>query len=523
MNKKYDAIVVGGGLAGLTAASYLSKYGRSVLLIEKSDKLGGLANSFTCDGFTFDSGIRAFESSGIILPMIRSLGLDIKFVKNPISVGIDKRWVELKERTDIDNYASMLENFFPNQKKEIETIIQEIKTVMTQMDVIYGIDNPLFLEKFDDKEYIFKTLLPWLFKYQVNIRKASKRNKPINEHLLNFTDNKPLIDMITQHFFTSTPAFFALSYFSLYLDYKYPLGGTGVLAEKTGEFLSNHGGEIWLNSEVVSLSEEQHVITLKDGRQIAYEKLVWAADQRRLYNSLKNTGSKKAAKRHQMCEISRGGNSILTLYIGADIDSQELANITGPHSFYTPSTYGLSSLQPWQEVDITKAYEWVKEYLNKTTYEISIPVLRDKNLAPNSKTGLIISTVFDYQVAKYFQDQNSYPKFKDFCINEITRLFENNLIPGLREKVDLSFISTPLTIEKETGNFEGAITGWSFANSKMPSENRFKKIKNSIKTPIKDVYQCGAWTFSPSGLPVSILTGKLAADRIRKDMRRRKL
>ena len=103
-------------------------------------------------------------------------------------------------------------------------------------------------------------------------------------------------------------------------------------------------------------------------------------------------------------------------------------------------------------------------------------------------------------------------------INEITRLFENNHSEEKR-----LFISTPLTIEKETGNFEGAITGWSFANSKMPSENPLKKIKNSIKTPIKDVYQCGAWTFSPSGLPVSILTGKLAADRIRKDMRRRKL
>ena len=35
-------------------------------------------------------------------------------------------------------------------------------------------------------------------------------------------------------------------------------------------------------------------------------------------------------------------------------------------------------------------------------------------------------------------------------------------------------------------------------------------------TPIPNTYQAGAWTFSPSGLPISILTGKLAADRVNK-------
>ncbi|HPG86886.1 MAG TPA: hypothetical protein PLQ29_09325 [Spirochaetales bacterium] len=41
----------------------------------------------------------------------------------------------------------------------------------------------------------------------------------------------------------------------------------------------------------------------------------------------------------------------------------------------------------------------------------------------------------------------------------------------------------------------------------------------SIRTPIPGVYQAGQWTFSPSGLPISILTGKLAADAVVKDLR----
>jgi hypothetical protein len=40
------------------------------------------------------------------------------------------------------------------------------------------------------------------------------------------------------------------------------------------------------------------------------------------------------------------------------------------------------------------------------------------------------------------------------------------------------------------------------------------KIARSVLTQIPDTFQAGQWTYSPSGLPVSILTGKLAADRV---------
>ncbi len=35
---------------------------------------------------------------------------------------------------------------------------------------------------------------------------------------------------------------------------------------------------------------------------------------------------------------------------------------------------------------------------------------------------------------------------------------------------------------------------------------------------MEDIYQAGQWTFSPSGLPVAILTGKVTADAVHKSL-----
>ena len=43
MTTEYDAIIIGGGHNGLTAAAYLAKAGRKVLVLERRHLLGGAA------------------------------------------------------------------------------------------------------------------------------------------------------------------------------------------------------------------------------------------------------------------------------------------------------------------------------------------------------------------------------------------------------------------------------------------------------------------------------------------------
>ena len=67
-NKKYDAIIIGGGHNGLVAACYLAKAGKSVILLESNKELGGATTSvktfpeYDIDFFLASSGIKISSS-----------------------------------------------------------------------------------------------------------------------------------------------------------------------------------------------------------------------------------------------------------------------------------------------------------------------------------------------------------------------------------------------------------------------------------------------------------------------------
>ena len=57
----FDAVVIGAGAGGMSAAAYLVAAGRKVLLVESQDRLGGRASSEEIDGFIVNRGAIAIE------------------------------------------------------------------------------------------------------------------------------------------------------------------------------------------------------------------------------------------------------------------------------------------------------------------------------------------------------------------------------------------------------------------------------------------------------------------------------
>jgi len=526
-------------MAGLTASAFAARAGHSVLLCDKEATLGGLIRSFERDGFTWDAGIRALEDSGIILPMLESLGISLEFVRSPVSLGIEDRVIPVESPESVAKYQALLEHFFPDSSSDVARIIKVIKRVMKHMAVLYGVENPAFKDLAHDRDYVFKKLLPWLGRFLLTIGKINRMAMPVEEYLETLSSSRPLIDIIGQHFFKKTPAFFALSYFSLYLDYVYPVGGTGLLPRAMEAYCVAKGVQIKKQTCITAVDPEGHTVTDQTGAVYRYRKLVWAADLKSLYRAVdidalrEGTARKKARERAATLEAASGGDSVFTLYLAVDIEPAWFAAKSNGHFFYTPSRKGVGrGIHAELEAILAaassdgetrfrqKAEEWIKRYIGSTTFEISIPVLKDAALAPAGKTGLIISVLFDYALCDAARARGWYEGLKTLAEECLIGNLDATVYPGLRDATRDRFSYTPLSIARIIGSSEGAITGWAFTSPTMPAVNRMQNVSRSVLTALPDVYQAGQWSYSPSGLPIAILTGKLAVDKAAKSLQK---
>jgi phytoene dehydrogenase-like protein len=530
--RTYHTVVVGGGMAGLTCAAYLAQQGKKVLIIEKNRECGGLVSTFNRDGYYFEAGIRALENAGIILPMLKELEIELPVVKSPVSVGVGSDILHIRDLNSLTDYQNHLKRLFPESSEEIDQVMKVIRKVMKDMDVLYGIDNPNFKDIMRDKSYLFRELLPWLPRFLMTIGRINRMNMPVEPYLDTFIKNPSLKDIISQHFFKNTPAFFALSYFSLYLDYFYPIGGVGKLASKLEERFLALGGEILRETVIEEVLPASHTVRDRNQVSYSYQHLVWAADLKTFYRITDTGGlSQKIRaefeKTKALLMTRRGGDSVFTLYLQVDEPPESFRNIASGHFFYSPSKEGLGNTH-WtvladlinnrQGQDKARMLQWLDTYLALNTYEISIPVLKDPGLAPEGKTGLIISILTDFDLFKMIADAGWYKEFVTGVEDRIIQVLAGSVYPMLRDKITGRFSFTPLSYADRVASSEGAITGWSFQEP-VPVVHKVQQANKAVVTPIPSIYQAGQWTYSPSGVPISILTGKLAANKILKKSR----
>jgi phytoene dehydrogenase-like protein len=440
---------------------------------------------------------------------------------------VEKEILNIEDINSLTEYKYLLNRIYPESEAETDNIIRIIRKVMKHMDVLYGIENPYFKDLTRDRTYLFKELLPWLPKFLFTIGKINRMNVPVEPYLEKIVKNPSLRDIISQHFFKNTPAFFALSYFSLYLDYFYPRGGMGKLAEAVEKRFLECGGEIVRETIIERVLACEKRVTDQNNVSYTYENLVWAADLKTFYKITTTEGfSRKIRSKFEKVKSrlleKRGGDSVFTLFVEVDEPLESFKKISNGHFFYSLSSQGLGETR-WGELNMIlsapgrqdrfRILSWLDKFLALNTYEISVPALKDPDLAPEGKTGLIISFLADYDLFKMIAEAGWYKEFMMELEERIIKVLADSVYPMLKEKVIARFSFSPLSYEKRVGTSEGAITGWSFREP-VPVINKIMAANRAVITPIPSIFQAGQWTYSPAGVPMSVLTGKLAARRI---------
>lgn len=133
--KKYDVIIIGSGLGGLTCGYILSKNGFNVCVVEQNAQLGGCLQTFKRGDYSFDTGFHYVGGLGKGQPLHTLFQyFDLLHLPwHPLDEnGFDEMFFQGKSylfANGYERFANQMSEYFPHQKAHLERYISLLKDV----------------------------------------------------------------------------------------------------------------------------------------------------------------------------------------------------------------------------------------------------------------------------------------------------------------------------------------------------------------------------------------------------------
>ncbi|MCJ7471865.1 MAG: NAD(P)/FAD-dependent oxidoreductase [Actinobacteria bacterium] len=485
-------VIIGGGIAGLSAGCYAKMNGYDAHIFEMHNLPGGLCTSWKRKGYTFDncihwlSGTSSKSTFHRIWQELRAIqGKEIYYKEMSIKLFLKDQIINFYN--DPDKLAQYLKKIAPEDSHMIDELAESVRKMylleympLTKAKELFNI-----IDKFKMIISFFPFL--WFFKKYMKTK--------IDEFADRFKN--PVLQQAIRSIKGLSPSdeFIGIPFLIASKDAGFPQGGSLKFAKSIEQRYTSLGGKIHYGAKIknILVTNNQAVgIQLEDGTEVKSDIVISAADgYSTIFRMLDGKFINK--KIRHIYENEPVVPSNLQVSIGVDMDLSSDANLSN-------SVYYLYELdKPIMIAGEEKKHIHIKNYAFDPTF------------APKGKSTLVVA--FYVKSAYWEQIYKDKAKYKQEKQNVETAVIDSleQIIPGIKEKIEVIDVSTPMTLTRYTNNWQGSIMG--FKNGLVLNIPRtLPKLKN--------FYMAGQWV-GDAGLPGAAGSGREILEYIcKKDKKR---
>lgn len=483
---KFDAIVIGSGIGGLSVASLLAKAGKKVLVLERHYVIGGYTHAFQRKGYEWDVGLHYVGDVHIDgTPLNKAF----RYISNdnlkwePLDDVYD-RVVFGDERFDFvrgrANFLAKLKEYFPAEKDH-----EAIDKYFALLEEVRKLGIGYYAEKVIPP-FLAKIFGGWLRK---DVLKYSDLTTA--EVLGKLTTNEKLLGVLTAQYgdYGLLPSQSSFYMHALLANHYmegagYPVGGAGRVAATIVPVIEEHGGQALYYAEVKSIVVEGNKavgVEMADGKRIFADLVISDAGVINTYSKLLPP---EVIKRHGLADKLKHlqpSAAHMGLYIGIK-DSPKNLKLPKCNYWIFPDQYNHETgRNNYKEItnEIPVAYvsfpaakdpEWQRKHPDKTTVE-----------------GIIIvpyEWFSKWEGTTWKKRDEEYEKIKENVAQQILAKIYH-VEPQLKGKIDFYEVSSPLSTKKFTDHQKGEIYGVSH------TPERFRQDFLKPYTPVKNLFLTG--------------------------------
>ncbi len=505
--EKFDVVVIGAGLGGLSAAGYMAKAGKSVLVLEHHTVPGGYAHEFRRGHYRFDVSLHVLDGAGPgnwAYPVLSDLGVLDQVAFHRLDPFYTAHFPEHEITVPADPlaYEAELVRLFPYEADGIRGLIDAMIEVFYEVRR-YIADGEL------GRRPPFKEIPA---KYPHMLDAMTQSWGDFMTQYLNDSQLQAVFSVLWPYgglppsTLNAATFIFPVMSFHLFGAY-YPEGGSQAVSRALEKTITAYGGEIRYRQTVNRIEiRDGMAVAVETEKGLRVEADIIISNANPSDTMLKFVGREYLSESYvRKVELASDKPAVSTLVVYLGLERDLLAEGWPHHELFLIDSY-----DPDSDYQAMMAGRFEDAGLVITHYNQA-----DPTCAPEGCSVVAIMTLAPWDYADqwgtggdlaHYSKNPHYLKLKHDAGEKLLTRAEKHL-PGLREAIKYMEVATPLTNHRYSLNPGGSIYGIE------PAANAYLESL-SEKTPISNLFMTGAWIHG-GGMCIALLSGKVTARTVR--------